>query len=132
MKVVSIIVDVDTELRGVADDAEVEVCEMKGRALSVVVGPQVEVEGVLLHVDREEFGAEIRYVCKARKLVVCVDVSFVVVRRVMIDAIAQLSWEVADAEMHGHCGGGSLCDCGKTAGSGGSQCSGGGESSVAF
>lgn len=114
VEVVPVVVDVDVDLCGVAGNAEVEVCEMIGRALSAVVGPQVEVEGVLVAVGREELGAESRYVSKARKRRVCINAKADFRIHEAVDPVAQLLWEVAESERSRHCGGECSCGCGKT------------------
>lgn len=125
MGVVAVVVDIDAELGGVADTVTVE-SEMPGYGHSVVVVDNVEVGEVIVYVDRNESGAETRYVLKARGSFV--HGSAVAVGHRVIDSGAQHEWAIEEAERCGHSGDGSSCGCSETVGSGGSQCSDGGES----
>jgi hypothetical protein len=129
VEVVAVVVDTNMKLCGVADNAMVVGSDMTGRLNSNDVVDQVEVEGVLTDVNREEFGAKIRYIRKAGELGECVYASVAAaITHVLIDSVAQLGWEITEAKRCRHCGNGSSCGCSKTVGSGGSQCSDGSES----
>jgi hypothetical protein len=127
--VLPVIVDIQVDLGGVADTVTVE-SEMPGYGHSVVVVDNVEVSEVIVYVDRNESGAETRYVLKARGSFV--HGSAVAVGHRAIDSGAQHEWAIEEAERCGHSGGGSSCGRSETVGAGGSQCSDGGESSGTF
>jgi hypothetical protein len=64
--VISVVIDVDVDLCGVPGEATVVGSEMAGDFLPVAAVDNVEVDSMVLNVDREELGPEVRYVRKAR------------------------------------------------------------------